>query len=237
MSRFTKFGAALLQAQVLREAPSRRPARSRAKDPELPGTILDHGPAAPAPPEPPPSPSPPLPTMPVPDRTGPSPTLGAEPMILTLDQFLTFVLEWAQQSVQNIRRVWPLPGGWEAWAQAEIAAYINEIDASTSIQREARVYPGQKRADFLLNVGTTLQLPQQVVVEMKCESLNNRAAFIPGINKDVTKLQNELEVPYNTCQKLTLGIFFSREAGDQLQRLGYTVIFTENEIGVAARQC
>lgn len=207
MSRFAKLSLALLRAQALQNSSASRRPRRRG-----PTDVQ-------APPDPQP------------------PVEGDEEMILTLDQFLAYVVEWANQNVASMKRLWPLPGGWEAWAQAEIAGYINDVDASTSIQREARVYDNGKRADFLLNPGTTLQPAQQIVVEMKCESLLNRTAYITGLNKDVTKLQNDLSGPYNTCQKLALGIFFSPEAGDALQQLGYTVVITENEIGVAARQC
>ena len=158
-------------------------------------------------------------------------------MILTPDQFLAFVLQWAQQNAPGIRRVWSLIGDWEAWAQAEIAAHILQIDVSTSILREAEVYSNLRRASFLLNFGATHQPQELVVVEMRCETLTNSSAFIAGINKGFAGLQNGLIAPFTFCQKLALGIFFSREAGEQLQRQGYKVTFTDSGIGVAARQC
>lgn len=257
MSRASKITAALLQGQALREAqarlnaaPSRQGAERqgnspRNQEPHWPGRFRDHPQglgggttrSQSAAPRPAPSPKPPSPTLsPGPLGAGPKLTEGNEPMILTIDQFFGYVFAWADTNVPNIRRVWPLQGGWEAWAQAEIAGYINEIDASTSIIREARVYNEGRRADFLLNQATTNQYSQQVVVEMKCESLHNQGAFISGVNKDVAKVQTKLQAPFNQCQKVTLAIFFSQEAANSLAELGYTLQTSQNEIGVAVHQ-
>lgn len=249
MSRASKITAALLQGQALREAQARRNAASSRqgtvrqgssplKEPQWPGRFREHpqglggAGGSPATETKPPSST----LSPGPLVAGPKLTEGNEPMILTIDQFFGYVFAWADTNVPNIRRVWPLQGGWEAWAQAEIAGYINEIDASTSIIREARVYNEGRRADFLLNQATTNQYSQQVVVEMKCESLHNQGAFISGVNKDVAKVQTKLQAPFNQCQKVTLAIFFSQEAANSLAELGYTLQTSQNEIGVAIHQ-
>ena len=59
-------------------------------------------------------------------------------MNLTANDFLGAVFAWANANVERIAVVWPLSGGWEAWAQAEVfdewnagsqASFLLEITA------------------------------------------------------------------------------------------------------------
>jgi hypothetical protein len=157
-------------------------------------------------------------------------------MPLSPRDFLGFVQGWADANVARIRTVWPLSGGWEAWAQAEIAASINAAAPDAWIQREPRVYPDNTRADFLVN-NPTVDLPaDEIVVEMKCESLRNWDAFVDGLRYDVYKLQGDLGMGLNPAHRMVLGIFFSPESQAELAQLaGFTITYTpDREVGIAS---
>lgn len=157
-------------------------------------------------------------------------------MPLSPRDFLALVQAWADANVDRIRAVWPLPGGWEAWAQAEIAAVVNADDRPTWIMREPRVYPDNCRADFLVN-DPFLNTPEdEIVVEMKCESLRNWNAFVDGLRYDVWKLNGALGMDLAPAYKMSLGLFFSPASEAELAQLnGFTITYTpDREIGIAS---
>ena len=157
MSRASKYVAALIEARALRAS------RCKADPPAPPSD---------------PNPEPP-PTL------GPTPSQGTSPMILTVDEFVQVVEQWAKASLPAIGRVWPLRGGWEEWAQAEIAAYINAIDPSYSVEREADTYGDRRRADLLINQGASQWAQEWIVVEMKCQCPHSPYAFAAGFNHHI----------------------------------------------------
>lgn len=155
-------------------------------------------------------------------------------MNLTVNDFTALVTEWANANVDRIGMVWPLDGGWEAWAQAEIAGYINARAPETWVRREVRVYSNGGRCDFLVNDPFTNDNTDEIVVEMKCESLNNWAAFVDGLRADTYKLADPY-MDYRTGSKISFGIFFSNESEAQLEMLaGYTISYTDDgQVGLA----
>lgn len=155
-------------------------------------------------------------------------------MNLNVNDFVALVTEWANANVDRIGTVWPLDGGWEAWAQAEIAGYINARAPDTWLRREVRVYSNGGRCDFLVNDPFTNDNRDEIVVEMKCESLNNWAAFVDGLRADTYKLSDPY-MDYRTGSKISFGIFVTTESEQQLAMLqGYTLSYTnDGQIGLA----
>lgn len=153
-------------------------------------------------------------------------------MIMTDSEFLDFVYKWASGNLANLGRVWPLEGGWEAWAQAEIAAYINGVDPTYSVEREALAYGDGRRADLLLNKGASLQSQDWIVVELKCQSIPSARNFVSGLNSDYYKLQ-EVSPTYTKSQKLTLGIFIDGGTEQTLNEQGYKTKSVSDEVGLA----
>lgn len=68
-------------------------------------------------------------------------------------------------------------GGWEGWAQVEAAKYF--MNQSILVDRELNV--DGKRIDLLIN--------NEWYVELKCQSIDNSQNLIPGVIKDIIKLQ------------------------------------------------
>lgn len=176
------------------------------------------------------------PPAPPPVRTFPYLGEGPRTMTLTVPNFLQLVHGWANENVERIRHVWPLAGGWEAWAQAEIAGYINARHPQTYIVREPMVYLDDSRADFLVNDPAQNVMADEIVVEMKCESLGNWRAFIGGLRFDTWKLNGQMRMGLDSGKKISLGIFFSPETQEQLAELtGYEIVYTHDQsIGLAA---
>ncbi|MFN4176532.1 hypothetical protein [Phenylobacterium sp.] len=158
-------------------------------------------------------------------------------MNLTANDFLGAVFAWANANVERIAVVWPLAGGWEAWAQAEIAGYINATQPAAFVEREAHVYadPGLT-ADFLVNNPELNDPSDEIVVELKCESFRNWRNFVTGLEIDAYKLNGQMRPDLCGCRKISLGIFFSPESEERLAELpGYTITFTnDGAIGIAA---
>jgi hypothetical protein len=171
-----------------------------------------------------------------PPAVKPAPHRRTGPMPLSPRDFLALVQGWADANVNRIRNVWPLQGGWEAWAQAEIAGFVNAAAPDTWILREARVYPDNSRADFLINDPFQNPATDEIVVEMKCESLRNWDAFVDGLRYDAWKLNGALGMELAPAHKMVLGIFFSPESQAELARLqGFTITYTPNrEVGIAS---
>lgn len=158
-------------------------------------------------------------------------------MNLTANDFLGAVFAWANANVGRIAVVWPLNGGWEAWAQAEIAGYINATNPGAFVEREVHAYaePGLT-ADFLVNNPELNDPRDELVVELKCESFRNWKNFVTGLELDVYKLNGQMRTELRGCQKISLGLFFSPESEERLDELkGYTVTFTDDgSVGIAA---
>lgn len=68
-------------------------------------------------------------------------------------------------------------GGWEGWAQVEAAKYF--MNKGIPVDRELNV--DGKRIDLLIN--------KEWFVELKCHSIENSQNLIPGVIKDMIKLQ------------------------------------------------
>lgn len=127
---------------------------------------------------------------------------------ISVDQFLAAVYDWMSTHVEAIEANWPQAGGWEAWAQSEIVRYLGHIHPLVIAQREHNVFadPAQ-RADFLINAPE--HFAENIVVEMKCQSLSNAQNFVNGLANDVYKLDHGLDASYSVSRKLVIGFFFT----------------------------
>lgn len=80
-------------------------------------------------------------------------------------------------------------GGWEGWAQVEAAKYF--ATQGIPIDRELNVKG--KRID--------LYIAQEWLVELKCQSIQNSEKLIPGVVKDMIKLE---EICHPKTQKAVI---------------------------------
>lgn len=69
-------------------------------------------------------------------------------------------------------------GGWEGWAQVEIARYL--LKNAVEVDREKNVEGA--RIDLHIN--------DEWYVELKCQSIENSERLLPGVAKDIVKLDS-----------------------------------------------
>ncbi|KAI5210764.1 hypothetical protein AUEXF2481DRAFT_411375 [Aureobasidium subglaciale EXF-2481] len=90
-------------------------------------------------------------------------------------------------------------GGWEGWAQVEIAYLIQTKYNNVTIDREVNVYSGTKKEnDFVITDKGNPPKPKQII-ELKCERGTQSAAqFVQSFSDDITKIHN---LPINPSYK------------------------------------
>lgn len=135
--------------------------------------------------------------------------------IIALDNFIGSVMNWATQNATRFQYFWPLKGGWEGWIQAEISAYILQQDNTIEILREQHIYENPRKSlDLLLN---SLEASyNQILIEIKAESFENRDAFIVGVEDDLNKLENERRPEYKDSTCIMLAVAFDPYSANRL---------------------
>lgn len=146
--------------------------------------------------------------------------------ILSPDKFISYAYDWMNQhAADGIASAWPQAGGWEGWAQVDLASYILKQDSTIDLQRESvDVYasnPDEKeskkppRPDYVLNLRnvSASQGSQVLVVELKCQSFGNYSNFVKGLEIDASKLEGGLNADFKKMkpQRISLGFFFTKE--------------------------
>ncbi|WP_118973301.1 hypothetical protein [Taibaiella koreensis] len=158
-------------------------------------------------------------------------------MTLTYDDYATFLINWCAIRGSEFKLYFPLKGGWEAWAQADYAAYVLAQNNTYDILREVAIYTNaRQRVDWLFN-NNDLDVKKKLAVEIKCQSFENRDAFIAGVEADIAKLaQNKIKLQFRTCQTGVMGIYFEDTARTWMLANNFTEIFVNGEIGCAIRK-
>lgn len=99
---------------------------------------------------------------------------------------------WAQAMYPRILQAYTQKGGWEVWAQTELAMGITTSYPAVTVTREERVYEGtRERADLVLRA--TGEVTH--IIELKTLSgyqfLNyGKYAFVAGFIKDIDKVRD-----------------------------------------------
>lgn len=132
---------------------------------------------------------------------------------MTRDAFDHLVEEWARARGGSFHRNWPVKGGWEAWIQVDLTAFLLEQNDTYDVLREQNVYTNAlARCDLLVN--PTDPAPARLVVELKAESLENHARLGGGVEQDAYKIQNERVAPYTASVGIVLAVVFSQQGWD-----------------------
>lgn len=137
---------------------------------------------------------------------------------ITHDEFVNYATQWVQQRQAQIQYNWPVKGGWEGWAQVDLTAYILSLNSTFDILREQRIYTApRKKTDLLLNgdLGPVAQIP----VEIKTESAENVAGFLPGVIKDLNKLDGQRRPAYQNSTCVSMALAFSPESVALVQNI------------------
>lgn len=158
-------------------------------------------------------------------------------MTLTYDQYAERLLAWCEFRGDSLRNYFPLKGGWEAWVQADYAAFVLAWNSTVDILREVPVYVNNRqRCDWLFN-NTDPTVTQKLVIEIKCQSFDNRDAFTAGVGEDIAKLnQNNINNYFRTCQTGVLAICFSPEALTWLETHNFFIIYNNTQVACGIRK-
>ncbi|KAK7446507.1 hypothetical protein CaCOL14_010916 [Colletotrichum acutatum] len=117
----------------------------------------------------------------------------------------------------TIRNAYSEKGGWEGWAQVEIANFIKSGYTSLRVTREDGVYDGNtQRSDLILQNGSGIR----TIIELKCErgSAPNSRWIVDEVIKDAEKLQGTLKTKFRPAICFAVGIAVTREAVMEIQK-------------------
>ncbi len=134
-------------------------------------------------------------------------TEDSEP-IQHIEPFSFAVQRWVCENEPKILQCHALKGGWEPWAQVELALYLQQrlfkIGAEViTVTREESAYEGNRdRVDIMVKnarAGTHL-------IELKTESQYNFAGFADSVRKDFGKIEETktIKEAFLTKQAATL---------------------------------
>ncbi|KAF2836490.1 hypothetical protein M501DRAFT_1018845 [Patellaria atrata CBS 101060] len=112
---------------------------------------------------------------------------------VTREKVIGWIKDWAKKNgnLAHIEKVQGLNGGWEKWAQVELALYINSDDVPGVLAiREQPVYKDNSwHVDLLINPNDTA-LDQTILLELKCL---NRYLNVPKPDDLLTKIWADVE--------------------------------------------
>jgi hypothetical protein len=148
---------------------------------------------------------------------------------LSYQDFLDGVTKWATANIENIKHQWPQKGGWENWAQGDIYSYFIKQNSTFDILREQAVYTNSAlKADFLLNSKSAGA--QKVIIELKCQSLENYQSFDDGLITDTKKILG-IAPAYHGSALIVLGFYFT-QAKTAIPSHFDSKVLPGNEIGI-----
>lgn len=141
-------------------------------------------------------------------------------VVVTADNVGEFVAEWAKARGGQFSYNWVVKGGWEGWVQVDLVAYIFAWNVEVDVLREQAIYVNtNQRVDLLFN-GTSAT-ESQIPMEMKAQSLNNSANFLPGLESDLEKIENERQADYADSTCIVMGIAATQDAVDGMFSITY----------------
>lgn len=113
-------------------------------------------------------------------------------------------------------------GGWEGWAQVELAYLIEQkYGASFIITREDVIYDGNtQRADLLLVDRANPNSRQ--IIELKCQGYRKdqqygNRSIVAEVQSDVVKLQQNLKQAFKPARCLAIGIACTQGAVQEIK--------------------
>ena len=152
-------------------------------------------------------------------------------MPLSITNFGAYLGNWAQNYANQFKLYYPLRGGWEAWTQASVAAYIFQDNNTIDLLREQMIFDGsQQKVDWLLN-DSGRSVNTKVAIELKCQSFDNQKNFTGGLKADIAKLaQPNLKVAYRGCRTAVVGIAFTQDATGWMRISNFKTVYGSGEV-------
>ncbi|NJA06523.1 hypothetical protein HC024_12450 [Methylococcaceae bacterium WWC4] len=129
---------------------------------------------------------------------------------------------WIVKKSRKIKTAMLEKGGWEWWAQVELAPILRTLPGDPTVQREQPIYNTPKSAvDFLITKGQ-----QHICIELKCESLFKSSeqgrqtvehTFYKEVNDDIYKLTTDRKAEFSNQPCMVVALCFSDEASTPLK--------------------
>ena len=149
------------------------------------------------------------------------------------------IMDWGddKSNRQKIDEMWQRKGGWEGWAQVELAALFNA-------DREEHVYAdpqgaSPRAADFIINFENdnmdyaNLLDRENVVIELKCESEHNKKRFQKAVAEDIMKINDVIKSEYTKygCYLYAIALSMSKEGDEAMEGMGMNEYLYEQPDG------
>ncbi|MDA0637227.1 hypothetical protein OUY22_27815 [Nonomuraea sp. MCN248] len=142
---------------------------------------------------------------------------GSGTKLLTADGFVELLIDYADSHLNAIAKFWAMPGeGWEDSLRTALAAYIEQrhpwADLGDPSTRQVYTTKGKKpkMADFVLNGTVAGSFGDEIIVEVKTQSIGRAKDFRNDFEKDIAKL-DEVDENHLRSPRLAVGIFFTRD--------------------------
>ncbi|WYZ45728.1 hypothetical protein EsH8_VIII_001044 [Colletotrichum jinshuiense] len=141
------------------------------------------------------------------------------------------IIDWGchRNNISRFEAACHQPGGWEGWAQYEIASWIDKLhykganNTGPQAEREVPIYRNNSlyRADIgIKDDGSCFLKEETVIVELKCESWNNFSKLKANVKADVEKIKTAVfDVP--KVRAYAVALTLSEEGDNAMRDLGY----------------
>lgn len=154
----------------------------------------------------------------------------------------TLIQQWAGDNTEKIVKAYAQKGGWEGWAQVEIATMLADRfrrvlqsgslmdravnrERSYVVNREVNIYEGpngeksQLRADIVVQIKDAAgKLVQTVIIELKCEGYYNDTPFWTLVAADVKKVGGIVKNEYKPALLWVMGFSAAQDTYKQMAK-------------------
>ncbi|KAK0729465.1 hypothetical protein B0H67DRAFT_558879 [Lasiosphaeris hirsuta] len=112
---------------------------------------------------------------------------------LVNDPCIQFIKNWIEHNIDRVECAYNLKGGWEGWAQVELAAAMRDQYQAYQprVEREMEIQPAShQRCDIVFRIAQQPGILKSgcSFIELKCESVRNAAEFVRGMEEDRDKI-------------------------------------------------
>ncbi|CAM1503614.1 Fc.00g012050.m01.CDS01 [Cosmosporella sp. VM-42] len=139
---------------------------------------------------------------------------------------LASIANWAknEENAERISFAYDTAGGWEGWAQVEIAhqlqrdqGYRFASNEHSTILREQPIYQSSERQKADIGIYRNGDPSKGAFLfELKCESSGNSAAFAREVLKDQEKVNAGLKSTHRPATIWVIGLSYSSEAARKM---------------------
>jgi hypothetical protein len=154
-------------------------------------------------------------------------------------EIVPVILQWAKNQKAIIRQLFLQKGGWEGWAQCEIARELQRAfpsNATTIVRENDEAYVAQA---LRCDISITMPGKTAAIIELKCESLFQDArankAFCHALATDVTKIFTAaLTNQYTPAKLYAIGFTCSTQIAGQVQNYNFGAQLSSQKVDDAA---